>query len=322
MLVSNIGQPSAGGTTLGTTFDIAQEFRAGTDTDLTSIELRLTAGTLRLSPTIAGHAGDGHAGDVIETDMQMGMGALGLRGVVYANAHTELALKSDAMWVRTASAETADLRAVVAADSSRLRLLLSGRHRRVLANAALLSPSFELGIRYDDGAAETGFGMELGAGLRYADPVWGLTVATAARTLVAHADGGYEEWGLSGSLALDPGRLGRGLALRLDSGWGLTDSGTEALWQRQTAAGLAPQHNRAAPGRIRVEMGYGLDVPWTYGMLTPYSGVELAGGRRTLRLGWRFTLGQTLILSLDGERRETGHAAPEHALMLRTTLPW
>ncbi len=290
------------------------------------------AGTLRLSPTIAGD-GLGQmgsdlsltpaiAGDVIETDMQMGMGALGLRGVVYANAHTELALKSDAMWVRTASAETAGLRAVAAADSSRLRLLLSGRHRRVLTNAALLSPSFELGIRYDDGAAETGFGMELGAGLRYADPVWGLTVAATARTLVAHADGGYEEWGLSGSLALDPGRLGRGLALRLDSGWGLTDSGTEALWQRQTAAGLAPQHNRAAPGRIRVEMGYGLDVPWTYGMLTPYSGVELAGGRRTLRLGWRFTLGQSLILSLDGERRETGHAAPEHALMLRTTLPW
>ncbi len=50
------------------------------------------AGTLRLHP--------GRDQDAIETDMQMSMGALGLRGVVYATQSTELALKSDALWVR------------------------------------------------------------------------------------------------------------------------------------------------------------------------------------------------------------------------------
>ena len=59
------------------------------------------AGTLSLRQ--AGAGGQGEAA-VIETDVRMGMGALGLRGVVYAGAHTELALKSDAMWVRTSSA--------------------------------------------------------------------------------------------------------------------------------------------------------------------------------------------------------------------------
>ena len=44
--------------------------------------------------------------------------------------------------------------------------------------------------------------------------VRGLTVEAAARSLLAHEDGGYEEWGLSGNLQLDPGRLGRGLSLR------------------------------------------------------------------------------------------------------------
>ena len=258
---------------------------------------------------------------VIETDLRMGMGALGLRGVVYAGEHTEWALKSDALWVRTSSAETAGMRSA-AADTSRLRLLLSGQHQRALANDALLSPGVELGLRYDDGDAETGLGLELGAGLRYADSVRGLTVETKARALLAHEDGAYQEWGLSGSLSLDPGRLGRGLALRLDSGWGVADSGAEALWQRQSTAGIAPQHDSAAQQRITAEMGYGLEVPWTAAILTPYSGVEWAGSGRTLRLGWRFVLGQRLSLSLDGERTETGHTPPEHALMLRTSLPW
>ena len=279
------------------------------------------AGALTLRQSGGPDAGGQDIDAVIETDLRMGMGALGLRGVVYAGEHTEWALKSDALWVRTSSAETAGMRGA-AADTSRLRLLLSGQHQRALANDALLSPGVELGLRYDDGDAETGLGLELGAGLRYADSVRGLIVETKVRALLAHEDGAYEEWGLSGSLSLDPGRLGRGLALRLDSGWGVADSGAEALWQRQTTAGIAPQHDSAAQQRITAEMGYGLDVPWTAGILTPYSGVEWAGSGRTLRLGWRFALGRRLSLSLDGERKETGHTPPEHALMLRTNLPW
>ena len=288
-------------------------------------------GTLSLRPARAGDAGDGlksvpgafGESDPIETDIGMRMGALGLRGTVFANATTELALKSDLMWVRTASSATAGLAAVDAADASRVRLLLTGRHRHMLATGAALTPNVELGLRYDDGAAETGAGVELGGGLRYADAVRGLTVEATARSLLAHEDGGYEEWGLSGSLQLDPGRLGRGLSLRLASGWGLTDSGTDTLWQQQTASGLTRGAGQASRGRVKVEWAYGLDVPRTHGLLTPYGSVEMAGGGgRTLALGWRFELGQSLSLSLAGERREALHTTPEHALMLQTTLPW
>ena len=290
-------------------------------------ELRLrpehgTAGAgdgLKSVPGVPGVPGESES---METGMRLGMGALGLRGVVYASQGTELTVKSDALWVRTAAKAAHGLQAVDAADASRVRLLLSGRHERTLANAATLAPGFELGLRYDDGDAETGFGIELGGGLRYADPGRGLTLETRARTLLAHEDGGYEEWGLSGSLSLDPGRPGRGLALRLDSGWGSTNSGTEALWRRQTTAGLAPQHEQAAQGRIRAEWGYGLDVPWTHGLLTPYGSLELSGASRTTRLGWRFELGQQLNLDLAGERLETAHTRPEHGLMLRMSLPW
>ena len=261
--------------------------------------------------------------ETLETDIQMRMGALGLRGIVFANATTELALKSDLMWVRTTSSATAGLAPVDGADASRVRLLLTGRHRHVLATGAALTPNVELGLRYDDGAAETGAGVELGGGLRYADPALGLTVEATARALLAHEAGGYEEWGMGGSLQLDPGRLGRGLSLRLASGWGLTDSSTETLWQQQTASGLARGPGQTPQGRIRAEWAYGLDVPRTRGLLTPYGSVEMAGGGgRTLALGWRFELGQSLSLSLAGERRETALARPEHALMLQTALPW
>ena len=245
-------------------------------------------GAMTLTPAIAGDAGDGLKsvpGEVIETDLRMGMGALGVRGTVYASATTKLALKSDVLWVSATSAAVDGLVAATG-ETSRVRLLLTGNHRRDLGAGRALAPSIELGVRYDAGNAERGAGVEAGGGLRYVDPRLGLTVETRARALLAHEDGGYEEWGLGGSMQLDPGRLGRGLALRLDSSWGATDSGTEALWQRQDSAGLARQHGALPGGRIRAEWGYGLDVPWTNGMLTPYSSIELAGGgSRSLHLG-------------------------------------
>ena len=221
-------------------------------------------GTLSLRPARAGDVGDaGNVGDglksvpgesgesgesePIETGIQMRMGALGLRGMVFANATTELALKSDLMWVRTASSATAGLAGVDAADASRVRLLLTGRHRHMLATGAALTPNVELGLRYDDGAAETGAGVELGGGLRYADPARGLTVEATARSLLAHEDGGYEEWGLSGSLQLDPGRLGRGLSTA-------------------PRLGLGPDGQRygdvmAATNRLGPDAGGGTDLP-------------------------------------------------------------
>ena len=66
----------------------------------------------------------------------------------------------------------------------------------------------------------------------------------------------------------DPGAVGLVL--------GATDSGTEALWMRQDMAGLTRQRGTLPGGRISAEWGYGLDLPWTHGILTPYSGIELA----------------------------------------------
>ena len=162
---------------------------------------------------------------------------------MYATQSTELALKSDALWVRTTSDAAPGLQAVDGADVSRVRLLLSGRHERVLANGGVITPSIELGVRYDDGDAETGMGVELGGGLRYADPLRGLTVETAARTLLAHEDGGYEEWGVGGTLQFDPGVLGRGPAFSLVSAWGCDR-------QRRAGVVVAAGHGGTGAGTL------------------------------------------------------------------------
>ena len=126
----------------------------------------------------------------------------------------DLALRGDAFLVQMdwekVSNET-DTRA----DASRLRLVLEAGRPFALGEGAVLTPGLELGLRHDGGDAETGTGVELGGRIRYTDAGSGLTVEANARTLIAHEDSGYEEWGAGGSVRLDPGASGRGLSLSL-----------------------------------------------------------------------------------------------------------
>ena len=58
-----------------------------------------------------------------------------------------------------------------------MRAVLDGSRTFSLAGGATLAPSLELGVRHDGGDAETGTGLEFGAGLGYADPSPGLDMA-------------------------------------------------------------------------------------------------------------------------------------------------
>ena len=99
--------------------------------------------------------------------------------------------------------------------SSRLRLLLSGERQRALASGGRLTPSLEVGIRNDGGDGTTGTGVELGGGLRYANPGGTVAVAGNIRTLLA---GEYDESGADFSVRLSS-KSGRGLSLTLHPVW-------------------------------------------------------------------------------------------------------
>ena len=265
-----------------------------------------------------------------ETDISMGMGALGARGALLTAERTggyDLAVKADAFAVRmssdAASGEAGNL-AAVTGDASRLRLLLEGSRKFELGPDRVLTPSLEAGLRHDGGDAETGAGLELGAGLRYADPARGLTMEAKARGLIAHEDGGFEEWGLGGSIRLDPGASGRGLSLSLAPSFGAASSGVDRLWSGQDTAGLAANDNFEPGGRLKTELGYGLGAPGNLGVVTPYAGLGLSdGGTRDWRLGTRWKIGPSFDLNLQGSRRESANDnPPDHGLMMRGSLRW
>ena len=156
-----------------------------------------------------------------KTDIAMMLGAAGARGEVLTPAEAAgfaLAERGDAFWVRTTSDAIRNVAglgnlAAAEADASRVRLVLEGSRAMALEGGATLTPLLELGVRNDGGDAETGAGLEAGGGLRYADPSSGVSMDLKARTLLAHAESGYREWGVSGALRVAPGARGRGLSL-------------------------------------------------------------------------------------------------------------
>ena len=73
------------------------------------------------------------------------------------------------------------------------------------------------------------------------------------RGLLAHEAEGYEEWGASGSVTLDPGSDGLGLWLNVRPGWRNAESGTTGLWDRSGA--VKGQSEEGTPARLETELG-------------------------------------------------------------------
>ena len=201
-------------------------------------------GTLTVTP---------HGAPSMEADMTLSLGAVGLRGVVVPRTEAdglEVAVEADALLVRASSDATRGM-AGAEADASRLRLGLEGSWRRSLDGGGSFTPSFEVGVRHDGGDAETGFGVDLGGGVAWADPGSGLGVELNARGLLAHEAAGFREWGVSGALRYDPAPASdRGLALTLAPSWSAASrGGADALLGRETLAGLALDEARAQRAR-------------------------------------------------------------------------
>ena len=265
-----------------------------------------------------------------KTDTGMWMAASGARGVLLSAPDTggfELAARGDVRFVGMRSeastgADGAGPLAATESETSRLRFLLEGSHRIELAGGQTLRPSLEVGLRHDGGDAEIGTGIEVGAGVSYADPELGLTVEGKARGLVAHKATDYREWGASGSVRIDPGAAGRGLAISLSPAWGADTGGAERLWSARDARGLGARDDSFEPaGRLEAEAGYGLGAFGGRGVMTPFAGLALSdAGNRTWRGGVRWTLGPTVAFGVEGALRETANDnAAEHEIGFKLT---
>ncbi len=280
-------------------------------------------GGLRLTPD---------SGTALESGLSMAMAAAGTRGELIAGGAGgfALAFKADALWVGTAidgvDSPAGRLKATDAAVT-RFRTGLEGSHDYTLGGRVSLRPSVEVGLRHDGGDAETGVGMDVGGGLVVSDTSTGLAVDVRVRMLLVHQAEGFRERGMALSLSYNPTpSTPLGFTATVAPSWGgQAQSGAEALWGRETMAGMG--HGGLASGtRLEGEVGYGLPVGRRF-VGTPRVGVSASEHGRDYRVGYGLGVlggeGTKFELGVDAQRRESPlQGGTDHGALARATMRW
>ena len=264
----------------------------------------------------------------VETDIAMNMGALGLRQDLKKSASEchclDLALKTDFL-VLNATADESVALPELSRDVSRARLMMEGSRTTKLDSGAVLIPSAEVGLRWDGGDAETGGGMEFGAGIRYANAPRGLLMELKGRSLLTHQSGELTEWGLAGAIRVDPGSSDRGLSFGLRSSWGNASSGVTRLWeQQQQGATALGYRNTEMRSLAEADLGYRLNLFGDRARVMPYLGAGLSEqSGQAYRLGARLRLWESLDLDLEGAHRDSPGLLPSgYVLGVRGSYRW
>ena len=263
-------------------------------------------------------------GETFETDLGMRMGAIGMQGQVLDGSNPSgigVNVKSDAMWVRTTSDETQGMKSAEG-EASRLRLIVEAERAFEVEGGGMFVPSGEVGLRVDGGDAETGSGLEVGAGMSYTRGA--VTIEGQVRALVAHEESGYEEWGASGSIRVNPSASGRGLTFGIAPVWGSSWSQTERLWEARNVTEIGQSARFEASRGLEVELGYGMGAPGARGVVTPYTGLSLSeGSSRTVRAGTRWNVAPGAVLGLEATQQGGTNGTPgTRAIKFQTELRW
>ena len=268
------------------------------------------------------------SGELLTSEMSWRMAALGLRGEVVpppvAGSGPSLAVVSDVLWVSTTSEKTRDL-AAADTEVSRFRLGLEGRWHMDLAKGRSFVPRLEIGTRYDGGDAETGFGIEVGAGLSLRDHVSGVSFDLSGRTLVQHENDTFKDRGISVSFTYDPNpqsRRGPSLTVHKQVG-GSSEGGVEALFAPTPLEDRTGSGDHSSWG---MEAAYGFPVGDGSYTGSPTVGVDLAEQVRDYSVGWRLTPesrnAPDFSLGVTGTRRVSAKEPPDHMTSVDVTTRW
>ncbi|MYE20823.1 MAG: hypothetical protein F4X84_00180, partial [Synechococcus sp. SB0662_bin_45] len=177
----------------------------------------------------------------------------------------------------------------------------------------------------DGGDAETGFGLEMGAGLLWADPARGVRGELQGRSLLSHVEEEFREQGLALSFAWDPTPGNRGPSLSLSHAVGATAAGgMDALLQPVVLEELdAPSNGQ----QFAAELAYGVSAFADRLTLSPGVGLVLSPDGAVYSLGWALApyaqqaQAEPWELALQGEREQrSATSSAEHSLTLRFSL--
>ena len=272
-------------------------------------------------------------GPALESGLSMKMSAAGTRGELVPGGEDGfgLAFKADALWVGTATDGVdgpAGRMAATAAAVSRVRTALEGSRGFTFGRGLSLKPSIEVGVRHDAGDAEQGSGMDVGGGLVVSDAATGLAVDVRVRMLLVHEAEDFRERGVSVSLSYNPTpQTPLGFTAWVAPSWGgQATSGAQALWGRDTMAGMANGGIATGGNRVDADLGYGLPVGSRF-VGTPRVGFATSEYGRDYRVGYALGLLESQSLNfelgVDAQRRENPMlGGAEKGILGRATLGW
>ncbi len=259
--------------------------------------------------------------DTMRANTDLVMGALGARGIAREapeDGGLQLAITSDAMTVRSSSESVAELTSS-RADVSRLRLGIEGSWQGLEG----WTPGIEVGIRHDDGDAESGYGVDIGTSLAFADAEGTLSGQVRARGLITHEDGGLEQFGVSGTLAWDPKPSSqRGPSLTLSHSMGASAFGGMSALLEQANMTSLPQEGKAV--HLQLKAGYGMGLQGGRYVLLTELGLGQAPHQQDYELGVRMDMISRKLggfeIDLRGQRVEHDQADPEHQVRLQVAV--
>ena len=227
--------------------------------------------------------------DEYNPDTTMAMVALGIDGLLLDGGSEGISLNTTADFLSlNASSEGVEGLESSEGNVSRFRLGLEATRPFPLANGASLLPSMEVGIRQDSGDAETGFGMDLGAGVTWKDPERGISGELKGRTLLFHAEEDFQDQGLALSFSWDPSPSNRGPSLSMGHTMGLsTEEGIHALLNPTVLDGLDGLNASPSNGQqLEAELAYGFPAYNDRLTMTPAVATALSPTSRTYGLLW------------------------------------
>ncbi len=219
----------------------------------------------------------------LKGDLTSRFGVLGVRGSLASGGATRLNYHGDIL-VTDAEIEAHN----IMTDVYRIRAGLEASAKITVG----IRPYVEVNVRQDGGSAETGTGLELGGGVRFANPAWRLRGEVRTQGLVMHTADGFTEWGFSGSMQV--GSSTEGLMMLVRPSWGRGQG--MSMYRQQTILDVVSMGRNMH--RTELELGYG--IPWKDGAARSVVGMTQLPQGTMYRLGGELRPRDWLSFSVYG----------------------
>ena len=256
------------------------------------------------------------------------MGGLGIRSLLSNPGASgfELSTKADAFVARTTSERVSGSGGNLAPTNqsvSRIRFGLDASAPMSITESSTVTPSAGIAVRHDGGDAETGMGIDVGAGLTFAAPERGLSSEFRIRSLLTHADEDFSTTSVSGSLTFDPDpRSLRGPSFSIRREGSLNGQVDADNAFGRPVAGFTDPTGEA---RLEAKVGYGVAISSGAYTAVPELTVGQSSQESELRIGSRFVdgaLGRNFAIDVGASHREhlNGSGEREYAVGLSRRL--